>query len=304
MGVRYQLQGLILRCARGVFIPWLLLAPLPPTCLRTPERCIFGAPSDRFDTSQLTDGGLKCLRRGPGKVERQFRMNIGELPIAYKTDAEGRYIYILDGALTSFENSITKTGVLVPPCITQSDPKTVRKDLHCHLMQPRQTNGFPSRGTMQVQILLGVEEVLGLNRSLGVQEIRSDLVLYTTRAKVGTEEFVEEVIKYFQEVLAKRCGRVLSLPPVARRDRIFLRPAMALPPKLIPTSLSPHLLPSTIAMRLMPDFRRGAIKLLRGPNPHQKILQVEHAKAEEVYPRLLNHIQEREVRDLEARDLI
>ena len=40
-----------------------------------------------------TDGGAKFLRRArTGAVERQFRVNCGGLPIAYRTEPEGRWV--------------------------------------------------------------------------------------------------------------------------------------------------------------------------------------------------------------------
>jgi hypothetical protein len=54
-----------------------------------------------------TDGGVKLLRRPDGKVERQYRLNVGSLPVAYTSDKpEGAedtdLLYIMDRAVTSF----------------------------------------------------------------------------------------------------------------------------------------------------------------------------------------------------------
>jgi hypothetical protein len=54
-----------------------------------------------------TDGGAKLLRRPDGKVERQYRLNVGSLPVAYTSDKpEGAedtdLLYIMDRAVTSF----------------------------------------------------------------------------------------------------------------------------------------------------------------------------------------------------------
>ena len=39
----------------------------------------------------LTDGGVKRIKReGDGKVERQYRLNLGELPVAYTFEPDGK----------------------------------------------------------------------------------------------------------------------------------------------------------------------------------------------------------------------
>jgi hypothetical protein len=37
-----------------------------------------------------TDGGTKLIKRHNGKIERQHRLNVGVLPVAYKAEADGR----------------------------------------------------------------------------------------------------------------------------------------------------------------------------------------------------------------------
>ena len=66
-----------------------------------------------LDRSQHTiklytsDGGTKLLRRPDGKVERQYRLNVGSLPVAYTSDKpagadEPDLLYIMDRAVTSY----------------------------------------------------------------------------------------------------------------------------------------------------------------------------------------------------------
>lgn len=55
-----------------------------------------------------TDGGTKLLRRPDGKVERQYRLNVGSLPVAYTSDKpagadDNDILYIMDRAVTSFQ---------------------------------------------------------------------------------------------------------------------------------------------------------------------------------------------------------
>jgi hypothetical protein len=50
-----------------------------------------------------TDGGCKLLRRSNGSIERQYRLNLGVLPIAYTAEPGGNLVYILDKAVTSYQ---------------------------------------------------------------------------------------------------------------------------------------------------------------------------------------------------------
>lgn len=46
------------------------------------------------------DGGVKLIRRGE-IVERQYRINKGNLPIGYYTEPDGQYLYIFKNAVSS-----------------------------------------------------------------------------------------------------------------------------------------------------------------------------------------------------------
>ncbi|EFN56584.1 hypothetical protein CHLNCDRAFT_34979 [Chlorella variabilis] len=66
------------------------------------------------------DGGAKLLRRRNGNVERQLRLCVGKLPVAYRTEPEGRFLYVLDNALTTYtadESGMGEGKPPVPPCI-------------------------------------------------------------------------------------------------------------------------------------------------------------------------------------------
>lgn len=74
------------------------------------------------------DGGVKLLKRRSGALEKQYRINIGKLPFAYRTEPNGRYLYIMDDALTTY--SMEGTGaeqehVPVPPCIVGTEKGTL-----------------------------------------------------------------------------------------------------------------------------------------------------------------------------------
>lgn len=62
-----------------------------------------------------------------GAVERQLRLNSGKLPVAYRTEPEGRYLYVLDDALTTYtadESGLGDGKPPVPPCIIRVGKST------------------------------------------------------------------------------------------------------------------------------------------------------------------------------------
>lgn len=50
-------------------------------------------------------------RRQNGGVEKQFRLNLGPLPVAYKCDLDSPVVYIMDGAVTTFSNQNARRAV-------------------------------------------------------------------------------------------------------------------------------------------------------------------------------------------------
>ena len=51
------------------------------------------------------EGGVKLLRRKDGRVERQHRLNVGELPVAYTSDGSADLLYVMDRAVTCYGNA-------------------------------------------------------------------------------------------------------------------------------------------------------------------------------------------------------
>ena len=102
----------------------------------TTECDLLTAPRRRADNSRVLDleayttklymseGGSKLIRRANGNVEKQHRLFVGKLPVAYSAEGNNRYLYLLDGALTSYakdEQLRQDGGTPVPPCITALD---------------------------------------------------------------------------------------------------------------------------------------------------------------------------------------
>eukprot|EP00951_Prasinocladus_malaysianus_P046746 scaffold647910_cov38-Prasinocladus_malaysianus.AAC.1 len=74
-----------------------------------------------------SDGGVKIVKRKDGKLERQYRLNIGRLPVAYRSEPEGHILYVLDSALSVMSNDSDVSGrdarPPVPPCILPAGSK-------------------------------------------------------------------------------------------------------------------------------------------------------------------------------------
>lgn len=145
-----------------------------------------------------TDGEIRCVKRGD-KVEKQFRINIGELPVGYKISPNDQYIYVFDNALTAFDQTISSQGILIPPCIMQKPHKTV-------------------------QLLIGFEEeLLPLNaRSNGIQDITSDSITYLAKNRIGSDEFNDEVLQDLQELLEKRCTQLKMIRGFSSMQKLIV----------------------------------------------------------------------------------
>lgn len=138
------------------------------------------------DTAKFTaklytsDGGVKLLRRRAGGVEKQYRVNVGKLPVGYRTEPEGRYLYLLDDALTTYSADEGGAGggsgaPPVPPCIVAT-PAGTKVSLEIEDRGPRHVVLKISADHVRVQIKQAVsnttatEEILEYMRSvLGVK---------------------------------------------------------------------------------------------------------------------------------------
>lgn len=93
------------------------------------------APKRRTDKSAVIDtekhqvkiyareAGPKFIKRRNGAIEKQLRINCGKLPVGYRAEPEGRFVYILENALTSYSVGQDGSAAIddkppVPPCIT------------------------------------------------------------------------------------------------------------------------------------------------------------------------------------------
>ncbi|KAJ3683564.1 hypothetical protein LUZ60_013791 [Juncus effusus] len=74
----------------------------------------------------IKESGKILLKRGEGKVEKQFRMACKgcELFVCYRSEEDldnASFIYIIDGALSSVVTETNPQDAPVPPCISQID---------------------------------------------------------------------------------------------------------------------------------------------------------------------------------------
>jgi uncharacterized protein len=163
------------------------------------------------------DGGCKLIRRKDGRVERQYRLNIGPLPVAYRTEPEGQFLYVLDEALSTFDNAYTRKGLLVPPCIMQIGADTT-------------------------QLLMGFDESQNPRIHQGITGITSDEISYITRNKIVSQEFEAEVIALLAEVLKVERSAVSVLKGFTPRTRmVVVEGGEALKAQAIYSALMDHL---------------------------------------------------------------
>jgi len=99
--------------------------PQPPPPQPPSDVDIDTLPRRRTDDSRIldttkhtvrlytTDGGVKLLRRKDGAVERQYRLNVGKLPVAYRSEVDGTTLFVMDGAVTAFQKDPGALLVLV-----------------------------------------------------------------------------------------------------------------------------------------------------------------------------------------------
>merc|ERR1712083_192520 len=170
---------------------------------------IFSLPKRQTDNSYIlnkekyivkfytTDGGIKCVKREENKVERQHRMHIGSLTVAYTLPSNNKFVYILEEAFTSFDEAIAIQGILVPPCIMQiADNK--------------------------VKLLINLEDVAGQQKQTGIHSISADTIIYTTKNKFETNELTNEILHNFQEYLCKRPSQLKLLAGTTPMQKLLI----------------------------------------------------------------------------------
>lgn len=109
-----------------------------------------------------SDGGTKLLRRRDGKVEKQYRLNVGTLPVAYTSDpprGDGEpgggdddapdLLYVMDKAVTCYSSG---ERAPVPPCIKVGDSGNCEVAIEIEDRQAHITVGKISAEAVKVHI--------------------------------------------------------------------------------------------------------------------------------------------------------
>ncbi|PSC75777.1 hypothetical protein C2E20_1315 isoform X1 [Micractinium conductrix] len=148
-----------------------------------------------------TDGGTKFLRRKNGAVERQFRLNCGKLPVAYRNDPDGRYLYIMDGALTTYsaDDALLGGRAPVPPCILPA-------------------------GNNKTQVALEIDD---RGRMRLVLRVTADFVRVQIKSSISSSGMQEELLELLRGVLGVRLGQMSLQRGESARHKILLIEGLA-----------------------------------------------------------------------------
>ncbi|KAK9825691.1 hypothetical protein WJX81_004753 [Elliptochloris bilobata] len=168
---------------------------------RAPRRRTDG--SSVIDTQVYTaklytsDGGAKLIRRPEGHIEKQYRQNLGKLPIAYRSEPGGRFLYILSGALTTYSIEESQAGVEkapVPPCILPVEDGTSQVSLEVDDRADRPT----------------------------ILKISADHVRIQIKSGISSEGAGEEILEFVRAVLGVRLSQLSLLRGESTRHKLLL----------------------------------------------------------------------------------
>lgn len=119
--------------------------------------------------------------RRSGAVERQLRLRVGKLPFAYWTEPEGKFLYIMDSAVTTYSSAADPSGsgvaVPVPPCIRALDA---------------------AGGATAVTL-----EVDDRARATGILKVSADAVRLQLKTSIVAEGAAEELLGYLRGILGE-----------------------------------------------------------------------------------------------------
>ena len=150
-----------------------------------------------------TDGGVVLLRRPDNRVERQHRYNVGKLPVMYKSDPEGRFLYVFNDALTEFTaDAGAAADAPVPPSIA---PSSAAREL-----------GVGAEPC--VQISLSIEDRAS---TASLLKITADSVRVQMVGSVAQPDIETEVLEYFRGVLGVRLSQLRLLRGQSARERLL-----------------------------------------------------------------------------------
>ncbi|KAK3040642.1 hypothetical protein RJ639_026963 [Escallonia herrerae] len=133
----------------------------------------------------INEGGKVLLKRGEGKLEKQFRMNCMNcgLLVCYRAEEDlesASYIYVIDGALSAIAAETHPQDAPLPPCISQLEG-----------------------GLVQVAI-----EVEDRAQRSAVTRVNADDVRVTVAAPAARGEANNELLEFMGKVLSLRLSQM------------------------------------------------------------------------------------------------
>ncbi|KAK3043275.1 hypothetical protein RJ639_002518, partial [Escallonia herrerae] len=133
----------------------------------------------------INEAGKVLLKRGEGKLEKQFRMNCMNcgLLVCYRADEDlesASYIYVIDGALSAIAAETHPQDAPLPPCISQLEG-----------------------GLVQVAI-----EVEDRAQRSAVTRVNADDVRVTVAAPAARGEANNELLEFMGKVLSLRLSQM------------------------------------------------------------------------------------------------
>jgi uncharacterized protein YggU (UPF0235/DUF167 family) len=121
---------------------------------------------------------VKFLKRKSGAIEKQYRLQIGAVPIAYRSEPNGRYLYVLDNSLTTGNvGALLEGKPPVPPCIQFS----------AQMNQTKVCIELEDRGSKQA-----------------ILKISADAVRVQLKQSMQSLSVVEELLDYMRLVLGAK----------------------------------------------------------------------------------------------------
>jgi len=199
-------------CGDHAFITDALLEKMPRR--KTDRAYVIDTQINHVKLSVIP-ASVKYIRRGEGKCEKQFRYNCGTLPVLYKAEEYGRYIYIMDNAVSAYANAEDVAQAQLAP-----------RGPHHAGASPTPAAEVPVPPCIQlhksgkVQIGLDIEDK---TERVGILRITSDEVgIQVIVSGQKGQEYQMEVLEYLGKVLKLRLVQMELQKGWSNRSRVLM----------------------------------------------------------------------------------
>ncbi|KAK9198220.1 hypothetical protein WN944_013404 [Citrus x changshan-huyou] len=150
----------------------------------------------------IKEAGKVLLRRGEGKLEKQFRMNcIGcGLFVCYRSEETlevASFVYVVDGALSTVAAETNPQDAPVPPCISQLEGGLVQVAIEVEDRAQRSAITRSERHLYCTSL-----------RSLELKGVNADDVRVTVAAPAARGEANNELLEFMGKVLSLRLSQM------------------------------------------------------------------------------------------------